>query len=71
MFWADYTLDPNWFEPVDGSGPYAVPLTTGACQAFRRHNFLAVGRYESASPAGGSRTRRCAFEPGCWGTAWW
>jgi len=47
MFWADYTLDPNWFEPVDGSGPYAVPLTTGACQAFRRHNFLAVGRYES------------------------
>jgi glycosyltransferase involved in cell wall biosynthesis len=46
MFWADYTLDPNWFEPVDGHGPYAVPLTTGACQAFRRQTFLAVGRYE-------------------------
>jgi glycosyltransferase involved in cell wall biosynthesis len=46
MFWADYSLDPNWFEPVDGGGPYDVPLTTGACQAFRARNFLALGRYE-------------------------
>ena len=47
MFWSDYTLDPNWFEPVDGNGPYEVPLTTGACQAFRRQTFMALGRYES------------------------
>jgi glycosyltransferase involved in cell wall biosynthesis len=47
MFWSDYTLDPNWFEPVDGNGPYEVPLTTGACQAFRRATFMALGRYEA------------------------
>ncbi len=46
MFWADYTLDPNWFEPEEGQPPYAVPLTTGACQSFRRETFLALGRYE-------------------------
>jgi glycosyltransferase involved in cell wall biosynthesis len=47
MFWADHTLDPSWFEPVDGAGPYEVPLTTGACQAFRRRTFMALGRYEA------------------------
>ena len=46
MFWADYSLDPNWFEPLDGEGPYEVPLTTGACQAFRLRAFHALGRYE-------------------------
>src|SRR4051794_11608632 len=30
MFWPDYTLDPSWFEPVEGRGIYEVPLTTGA-----------------------------------------
>src|SRR5512134_958480 len=45
MYWADYTLDPCWFEPLDGHG-YAVPLTTGACQAFRRSTFEEIGRYD-------------------------
>jgi glycosyltransferase involved in cell wall biosynthesis len=46
MFWAEYTLENHWYEPVDGVGPYVVPLTTGACQAFRRQYFLALGQYE-------------------------
>lgn len=46
MFWADYTLENNWYEPVDGVGSYIVPLTTGACQAFRREHFFALGQYE-------------------------
>ena len=46
MFWADYSLEQHWYEPVNGSPPYEVPLTTGACQAFRLRNFLALGRYE-------------------------
>jgi glycosyltransferase involved in cell wall biosynthesis len=46
MFWPDYRLDPSWFEPVDSRGTYPVPLTTGACQAFRRDNFIKLGRYE-------------------------
>jgi glycosyltransferase involved in cell wall biosynthesis len=45
MVWKDATLDPAWFEPADDR-PYAVPLTTGACQAFRRRTFEAVGGYE-------------------------
>jgi|SoiMethySBSTD1v2_1073268.scaffolds.fasta_scaffold30066_6 glycosyltransferase involved in cell wall biosynthesis len=45
MYWADYTLDPCWFEPLDGE-VYIVPLTTGACQAFRRDTFEALGRYD-------------------------
>jgi glycosyltransferase involved in cell wall biosynthesis len=46
MFWADYSLEPSWYEPLDNEGPYEVPLTTGACQAFRRRTFDALGRYE-------------------------
>ena len=46
MFWADLSLDPNWFEPVEDGGSYAVPLTTGACQAFRKSTFVALGRYD-------------------------
>jgi len=46
MFWPDYTLEPSWYEPLDGDAPYDVPLTTGACQAFRLQTFNALGRYE-------------------------
>jgi GT2 family glycosyltransferase len=46
MFWANHTLEPNWFEPIDGRGPYEVPLTTGACQAFRKATFQSLGQYE-------------------------
>jgi len=46
MFWPDHTLEPSWYEPLDGQAPYEVPLTTGACQAFRRRTFNALGRYE-------------------------
>jgi len=45
MVWKDASLDPSWYEPASDR-PYAVPLTTGACQAFRRTTFEAVGRYE-------------------------
>lgn len=45
MVWKDATLDPSWYEPASDL-PYNVPLTTGACQAFRRSTFDAVGRYE-------------------------
>ena len=61
MFWSDYTLEPSWFEPVDGDGPYEVPLTTGACQAFRRQTFMRAGTLrDRASRAGASRTSRSA-----------
>jgi glycosyltransferase involved in cell wall biosynthesis len=46
MMWTGYTLDLSWFEPVDSPEPYSVPLTTGACQAFRRSLFLGTGAYE-------------------------
>ena len=46
MYWADWSLDQHWFEPVEGVGAYEVPLTTGACQAFRRDAFFALGRYD-------------------------
>jgi len=47
MYWADYTLDPCWFETPDSSGSYDVPLTTGACQVFRRDAFEALGGYDA------------------------
>lgn len=47
MRWSDYTLDPCWFEPPDGEDdPYYAPLTTGACQVFRRETFDALGGYD-------------------------
>src|SRR5262245_20829071 len=46
MRWPDYTLDPCWFEPLGEAAAYTVPLTTGACQAFRRSTFDAIGRYD-------------------------
>ena len=46
MVWADYSLDPNWYEPLDTEESYEVPLTTGACQAFRHSTFQAMGCYE-------------------------
>jgi len=46
MSWTDYTLDPAWFEPKDGHGPYEVPLSTGACQVFRRTTFYDLGCYD-------------------------
>lgn len=45
MVWKDATLDPNWYE-LASEHPYEVPLTTGACQAFRRETFEKLGRYE-------------------------
>ena len=47
MYWADYTLDPCWFEPPEPSNRYYAPLTTGACQVFRRRTFLELGAYEA------------------------
>jgi glycosyltransferase involved in cell wall biosynthesis len=47
MRWSDHTLDPCWFEP-EGDEVYLVPLTTGACQAFRRDVFDWLGGYDSA-----------------------
>ena len=47
MYWADYSLDPCWFETPSISDSYLVPLTTGACQAFRRETFDALGRYDA------------------------
>ncbi|MFO0758408.1 MAG: glycosyltransferase [Byssovorax sp.] len=46
LSWSDYTLDTHWFDPIDGQGPYEVPLTCGACQAFRTTTFHAIGRFE-------------------------
>jgi glycosyltransferase involved in cell wall biosynthesis len=46
MRWPDHSLDPCWFEPADGDEPYCVPLTTGACQVFRRGTFEELGGYD-------------------------
>jgi GT2 family glycosyltransferase len=46
LSWVDYTLDTQWFEPIEGRGPYEVPLLCGACQAFRTETFHAIGRFE-------------------------
>ena len=46
MVWKDPTLEPSWFEPASDR-PYDVPLTTGACQAFRRRTFVALGQYDA------------------------
>ncbi len=46
MYWPDFHLDPSWFEPLDTADCYEVPLSTGACQAFRLSTFRAVGLYE-------------------------
>lgn len=48
MRWTDHTLDPCWFEAGDLGAGYAAPLTTGACQAFRRDTFEALGGYDAA-----------------------
>ncbi len=45
-YWPDYTLEMAWFLPRETREPYEVPLTTGACQAFRASTFHAIGRYE-------------------------
>jgi GT2 family glycosyltransferase len=47
MYWADYTLDPCWFETPPVRDSYCAPLTTGACQAFRRDRFAMLGRYDA------------------------
>jgi glycosyltransferase involved in cell wall biosynthesis len=48
MHWPDYTLEPSWFEAPEGEESYCVPLTTGACQAFRRDTFDSLGRYDGS-----------------------
>jgi len=47
MSWINYMLDLTWFEPLEVSEPYSVPLTTGACQAFRLATFNSIGRYDN------------------------
>jgi glycosyltransferase involved in cell wall biosynthesis len=54
MFWADAALDQHWFLPRDGERPYPVPLTTGACQAYRHDVFDAIGRYDEGCTRWGS-----------------
>ncbi|MBS0560557.1 MAG: glycosyltransferase [Proteobacteria bacterium] len=54
MFWADWALSQHWFEPLDREPPYQVPLTTGACQAFRRDVFMAIGQYDDGFTRWGS-----------------
>jgi glycosyltransferase involved in cell wall biosynthesis len=54
MYWADWSLDQHWYEPEDGLSAYEVPLTTGACQAFRRDTFFALGRYDDGCTRWGS-----------------
>lgn len=46
MRWAGYDLDPCWFTAPDVSDPIQVPLTTGACQMFRRETYEQLGRYD-------------------------
>ena len=47
MYWGDYTLDPCWFETPEMSDIYEAPLTTGACQTFRRETFETLGGYDA------------------------
>ncbi len=47
MHWTDYALDPCWFEPAGADTPYLAPLTTGACQAFRRDVYDRLGGYDA------------------------
>ncbi len=46
MAWVDATLETAWFFPQGDNRAYEVPLTTGACQAFRKDVFDSTGRYE-------------------------
>ena len=54
MFWANWALDQHWYTPLDGQRPYEVPLTTGACQAFRHDVFEQLGRYDDGFTRWGS-----------------
>ena len=54
VYWADWSLEQRWFEPMAGSGAYDVPLTIGACQAFRSQVFRALGRYDDGFTRWGS-----------------
>lgn len=46
MAWIDASLETTWYYPLDTENAYDVPLTTGACQAFRKDIFIETGRYE-------------------------
>ncbi|WP_431283644.1 glycosyltransferase family 2 protein [Humitalea sp. 24SJ18S-53] len=52
--WVDHALETNWYEPLDVADAYDVPLTIGACQAFRTATFHAIGRYEEGFTSWGS-----------------
>lgn len=54
MFWVNWALDQHWYMPLDGKPPYEVPLTTGACQAFRRETFEQLGCYDDGFTRWGS-----------------
>lgn len=54
MTWNNLNLDQVWFEPQDAHRSYAVPLTPGGCQAFRRDTFAAIGRYDEGFTRWGS-----------------
>lgn len=46
MAWVDASLETTWYYPLDIENAYDIPLTTGACQAFRKDILNATGRYE-------------------------
>jgi GT2 family glycosyltransferase len=46
MTWLNHKLEKTWFVPEPTDRPYAVPITPGGCQAFRRDTFQAIGRFD-------------------------
>jgi len=52
--WIDDGMDTTWYEPMEGNQPYDIPLTIGACQAFRTEAFHSMGRYEEGFASWGS-----------------
>ena len=44
--WIDHGMDTTWYEPMDVDRAYDIPLTIGACQAFRTGTFHSMGRDE-------------------------
>jgi GT2 family glycosyltransferase len=54
MKFLDESLETTWFEPFEADTPFEVPLSTGACQAFKRATFEAVGKYEEGFTRWGS-----------------
>lgn len=62
--WTGPTLDTTWYTPAGAGGAYDVPLTIGACQAFRTETFHAIGRYEEGFASWGSEDLEICLR--CW-----